>query len=327
MRNKKASHRFVYHYFKKYIMKKFTILVFVLFISVISQATTFNVTVSNFQFSPSNIPNVLVGDTIKFNFGGSNFHNVTTNSLGLVPAGAAAIFSGSPGSVTTSYSYTVTKAGSYRYYCEIHSSNGTTGMVGRFTASGVVPVQLKNFTAAYSNKVVSTTWQTASEQNLSYFAIQKSINGKDYIEAGRVNAKGSSDVLQSYSFRDENLDMNARYVYYMIKAVDKDGKFSLSSVKLIRNDAATKKLITNMAPNPVSKDVGHCMFQFNADRDGEMKAIVMDANGKTLMKLDMTAEKGINSGHIHMADLPTGIYTIIFSMDGLRETKRVVVTE
>jgi plastocyanin len=308
-------------------MKNFTVTLSFLFAVHFADATTFNVTVSNFQFSPANIPNVVIGDIIKFNFSAGNFHNATTTPLGMVPAGAADIHSGDPGSVTTSYSYTVTVAGSYRYYCENHSLDGTTGMVGRFTASGVLPVQLKNFDVIYSNKAVTAKWQTASEQNLSYFSVQKSIDGKDYTEAGRINAAGNSDVQQSYSFKDEKLDMNARYIYYMIKAVDRDGRYSLSSVKLIRNDAATKKLITNMAPNPVSKDVGHCMFQFNADRDGEMKAIIIDANGRTIMKLALSANKGINNGHIHMGDLPTGIYTIVFSLDGLKETKRVMVTE
>ena len=69
------------------------------------------------------------------------------------------------------------------------------------------------------------------------------------------------------------------------------------------------------------------MFKFNADRDGQMKAIVADANSKTVMKLDFSANKGINNGHIHMADLPAGVYSIVFSMDGLRETKRVMVTD
>jgi plastocyanin len=308
-------------------MKQFSFLFSFLFVAVFAKATTYTVTVSNFQFSPSNIPNAVVGDIIKFNFSPGNFHNATSLPLGSVPAGAAAINSGSPGSVTTSYSYTVTIAGSYRYYCEIHSANGTTGMVGRFTASGTTPVQLKNFTAVFANKAVTATWQTASEQNLSYFSLQKSTDGEHYTEAGRVNAAGNSDKLQSYNFRDENLDANARYIYYMVKAVDNDGKYKLSPVKLIRNEGAAKKLITNMAPNPVSKDVGHCMFQFNADRDGNMKAIVVDANGKTVMKFDFSANKGINNGHIHMADLPTGIYTIMFSMDGLKETKRVMVTE
>jgi plastocyanin len=308
-------------------MKNFIILFSILLGVTFAKATTFIVTVSNFQFSPANIPNVLIGDIIQFNFAAINFHNVTTTPLGMVPAGAADIFSGTPGSVTTSYSYTVTKSGSYRYYCEMHSANGTTGMVGTFTASGVVPVQLKNFDVVYSNKIVTAKWQTVSEQNLSYFSLQKSTDGKTYVEAGHVNAMGNSDNVQSYSFKDESLDMNARYIYYMLKTVEQDGRYRLSAVKLIRNDAAVKKLITNMAPNPVSKDVGHCMFQFNADKDGSMKAIVMDANGKVLMKLDMSANKGINNGHIHMGDFGAGIYTIIFSMNGMKETKRVVVTE
>lgn len=307
-------------------MKKFTFLSFLLLSAFSLRATNFNVNVVNSQFSPANIPNVLVGDVITFHFAAVNFHNVTSSPLGQVPVGAAPIYSGDPGSVTSTYSYTVTVAGSYRYYCEIHSFNGVTGMVGTFTASGVVPVALKNFTATYSNKSVTAKWQTSSEQNLSYFSVLKSINGKDYTETGRVNAIGNSDVLQSYNFKDESPDINSRYIYYMIKAVDKDGKYSLSPVKLIRNDGATKKIITSMAPNPVTKDVGHLMFQFNADRDGEMKAVIVGANGRTVMRLNLSANKGINNGHIHMGDFPPGIYSIIFLMDGLKETKRVVVT-
>jgi|GEM_PF-774254 len=308
-------------------MKSISTFLFLLLISMYAGATTWNVTVSNFQFSPANIPNVLIGDIIKFNFGGANFHNVTTSPLGSVPAGAAAINSGNPGQVTGSYSYTVTKAGSYRYYCEIHSFDGITGMVGTFTASGVVPVQLNNFDVSISGKTVTANWQTASEQNLDYFSLQKSTDGKNYIEAGRVPAAGNSDQPKSYSFKDEHLDINARYVYYLLKIVDRDGHYNLSQVKLVRNDGAVKKIITQMGENPVSKQVGHFMFQFNADRSTSMKALVMDAGGKVLMKLDLSANKGVNNGHIHMADLPTGIYTILFSLDGLKETKKVMVTD
>lgn len=308
-------------------MKRISTLLFLLMISILAGATTWNVTVSNFQFSPANIPNVLIGDIIKFNFGGANFHNATTTPLGSVPAGAAAIHSGNPGQVTGSYSYTVTKAGSYRYYCEIHSGDGVTGMVGTFTASGVVPVQLNNFDLSISGKTITANWQTASEQNLDYFSLQKSTDGKNYVETGRVSATGNTDQAQSYSFKDERLDINARYVYYILKIVDRDGRYSLSQVKLIRNDGAVKKIITQMGENPVSKQVGHFMFQFNADRSTSMRALVMDAGGKVLMKLDLSANKGINNGHIHMADLPTGIYTVLFSLDGLKETKKVMVTD
>ena len=305
----------------------FTILLFFLLAGLFTNATTFNVTVSNNQFSPANIPNVVVGDIIKFNFAASNFHNVISSPLGSVPAGAAALNSGAPGSVTTSYSYTVTRAGSYRYYCQVHSSNGTTGMVGTFTVSGIVPVTLQNFEVAYANKTITAKWQTASEQNIAYFSLQKSVDGKTYTETGHVNATGNASTLQSYSYKDESLDMTARYIYYMLKTVNTDGSYSLSAVKLARNDQAIKKLITQIGPNPVSREVGHLMFQFNADRNSSLKALVLDANGKTIMNLSMSANKGINNGHIHMGDDPVGMYTVIFSLDGLKETKKIVVVE
>ena len=306
-------------------MKNFFSLLLFLLCSVCSNARTFLVSVSNFQFSPANIPNVMVGDTVQFNFAAVNNHNAVSTPLGSVPANAADINSGAPGSVTSSYIYVVTVAGNYRYYCEIHSLDGITGMVGTFTASGVVPVNLKNFDVNYSNKSVVANWQTAAEQNLSYFSLQKSSDGKKYEETARIEARGNSDKLQSYTYRDESLDMSARYIYYMLKIVDKDGKYDLSPVKLIRNEQARSKLITQIGPNPVSKEVGHLMLQFYADKDTDMKTLVIDARGKTVMNLEMTANKGINNGHIHMGDLPAGVYTIIFSMEGVKETHKIVV--
>lgn len=306
-------------------MKNFTFLFLFLLATLCTNATTFFVSVSNFQFSPVNIPNVIVGDTVQFNFAAVNNHNAVSIPLGSVPAGAAAINSGVAGSVTTSYSYVVTVAGSYRYYCDVHSADGVTGMVGTFTASGVVPVNLKSFEVAYTNKTVIANWQTASEQNLAYFSLEKSSDGKKYVEATRINATGNADNLQSYTYRDDRLDMNARYIYYLLKIVDKDGEYNLSPVKLIRNEQATPKLITQIGPNPVNRQAGHLMLQFYADKQTDMKTLVIDARGKTVLNLDMAANKGINNGHIHMGSLAAGVYSIIFSMDGVKETHKVVV--
>jgi hypothetical protein len=242
-----------------------------------------------------------------------------------VPAGAANIFSGAPGSVTTSYSYTVTRAGNYRYYCQIHSLDGLTGMVGTFTATAVMPITLTGFDVVYSGGIITANWQTATEQNVAWFSLLKSTDGKNYSESGRVTAKGNSNIPQSYSYKDTKPDLNARYVYYMLKTVDNDGKYSLSAVRLVHNTQAVIKLITQIGPNPVSREVGHLMFQFNSDRVTKMKALVRDAGGKNIMNLDLSANRGINNGHIHMGDLPAGMYTIIFSLDGLRETKNILV--
>ena len=308
-------------------MKHLYLLISFFLLSFYSKATTFIVAVLNNQFSPANIPNVVVGDVIQFNFAPGNFHNATSSPLGVVPAGAANIFSGAIGAVTTSYSYSVTKAGNYRYYCQQHSGDGLTGMVGTFTATDPIPVKLKSFDVLYNAGAVTAKWITASEQNVAYFSLQKSIDGKNYTEAGRIAAAGNSNTDKTYSCQDLQLDKSARFIYYMLKTVDIDGQYSFSEVKLIRNDKADRKLITQLSPNPVSREVGHLMFKFNSETKGTLKAVVSDAQGKVVMKLDLSANVGINNGHIHMGDLPAGIYSIAFNLGGMKETRKIMVQE
>jgi len=306
-------------------MKKFTCFILFSIFLAQSHATIRVISVTSNQFNPANIPNVVTGDTIRFSFV-SGFHNAVSTSMGTVPAGAADINSGAPsGTNPRSYDYKVTIAGFYRYYCEVHSSDGITGMAATFTAAVPVPVHLKSFDVSYANKVATAIWKTASEQNVDYFSVKKSVDGKNYTEVGRVTAMGNSTTEQSYSFQDIALDVRSKYIYYMLETVDRDNKRSLSPIKMIRNAQAIPTLVTQINPNPVDKAVGHMMFQFNSDIDGTLKAMVVDASGKTILKQDLSAKIGLNNGHIHMGDFPVGVYNVIFILDGMKETHKVVV--
>jgi len=73
-----------------------------LFSSTFSNAAIVVITVSNFQFSPSN-PTVEVVDIVRFNFIGGQ-HNATQNGvIEPAPAGAAPIFSSAPNSTPRTY--------------------------------------------------------------------------------------------------------------------------------------------------------------------------------------------------------------------------------
>lgn len=109
-------------------MKKYTflIVILVLTISFKNYSTTWNVSVQNFFFSPANLPNVIVGDTIKWQW--VNGDHTTTSAA--IPNGAA------PWDVSLhvsnqTFSYIVTTAGSYHYVCTPHAP----GMEGDFTAN------------------------------------------------------------------------------------------------------------------------------------------------------------------------------------------------
>ena len=277
-----------------------------------SYATTWNVTVANFQFSPANL-NVMVGDIIHWQWS-SGTH--TTSSLS-VPAGASS-WDAPIESSNLSFDYTVSTTGNYTYQCNIHP----TSMTGSFTATSALPVTLSIFDIATADEKPALKWTTSTEINADYFSIRKSINGKDFKEIAKVAATGNSFIATNYSFTDERIPASIKYVYYALAVVDKDGKTQLSPIKIYKNNNSSAKLIASISPNPIS-GMGHLMLQFNADKAGIMKVRMMDMQGRIILQTELTATPGINNGHIHLGNITAGIYTMYFTLDGISESYRI----
>lgn len=282
-------------------------------VSLHLSASTHIVTVSDFQFTPSNL-NVVVGDVIRWEWE-SGYHNAASLS---VPVGATPWISSYLYGAGDYYEYTVTKAGAYDYYCDIHG----TAMSGSFTASGAVPVNLSAFNVNNKNSKPTLSWTTQSESNSQYFSIRRSYDGFIYTEIAKVPAAGNSSVLKNYSFIDLHVKANTKYVYYELGITDKDEKVQLSPIKLLKNNDANKKLITSISPNPVS-EAGHLILQFNADAKGTMLARIVNMSGKTVLVANLSASMGVNNGHIHIADLAPGNYIIQFTLDTIVETYKI----
>lgn len=296
-------------------MKSRFLLCILLFAFIVSSAANkFTVSVANFQFTPSNL-NVSVGDTIEWVWQNGT-HTTTSTS---VPSGASNW--DAPMSTTSrSFKYIISTAGVYNYWCTIHAP----AMAGTINASSVLPVSLSNFSVTPEKNGALLKWTTASEFNTDWFIVKKSINASLYTEVARVKAAGNSSIVQRYSLTDENTGTAYKYIYYELQIIDKDGSSSLSSIQKFINNNAVKRLIIQINPNPVAS-MGHLMFQFNAESQGEMKVQLYDVNGKMILQANMQAVPGLNNGHLHLGTLPAGIYNAVFLMDGMKETYRVVV--
>jgi plastocyanin len=283
-------------------------------ILVEAKATSWEVDVADFQFTPSTL-NVVVGDVLHFVW--INGGHTTTSSS--VPVGAAP-WDSPINSLNTTFDYTVTTAGAYTFFCQIH---GALLMSGSVTATGVAPVTLSAFNISTQNNKPLLSWTTQTELNADHFSIRKSTNGIDFKEIGTVKATGNSVSKRNYSFADEAISSSVKYVYYALATIDKDGKLQLSPIIMYRNKSAAPRLIISLSPNPVG-DMGHLMLQFNADRTGVMTATLSDMQGKVVLKTGLSAVAGINNAHIHLRGVASGIYTISFKLDGITESYRVV---
>ena len=113
---------------KKYLQAVSILLISFPFIFSTAFATTQEVVVANFQFTPSNF-SINLGDTVLFTWN-SGSHTTTSTTI---PASAAA-WNHSLNSSSVSFIYVPTVSGNYNYHCSIH-----TTMLAQFTVVCVPP--------------------------------------------------------------------------------------------------------------------------------------------------------------------------------------------
>jgi hypothetical protein len=115
----------------------------------------------------------------------------------------------------------------------------------------VLPVIGLNLKAYLSGQNVNLKWTTITEINTVSFSIERSTDGINYSSIGHLPAAGNTNTIRYYSFTD--FDVSSFMNYYRIRAIDKDGKFTLSNTVLIKINELTTAIgvLTNPAVNNI----------------------------------------------------------------------------
>jgi hypothetical protein len=94
---------------------------------------------------------------------------------------------------------------------------GTAGI-----GCGPLPIELQSFSCAQRINQMHLEWITSSEINNNYFIIERSSDGVNFEDIGKVSGSGNSNTTLKYDFYD--LHPFAGDNYYRLKQVDYDGK-------------------------------------------------------------------------------------------------------
>lgn len=82
-----------------------------------------------------------------------------------------------------------------------------------------LPVTLLSFEAKAEEDYVMVSWYTASEEAIDSFIVEKSTDAKQFMEVGRVAAKGAPETLTAYALVDKNPVLGV--AYYRLKPSNK----------------------------------------------------------------------------------------------------------
>jgi hypothetical protein len=139
-----------------------------------------------------------------------------------------------------------------------------------------LPITLIYFTAKQQDSQVLLQWATASEKDNEYFALEKSRDGQQFNEIGRVAGAGTSTGKLTYGFTDDFPFGGTGY--YRLKQVDFDGTFTYSRIVAVNSEITAALRIY---PNPLT---GNELWVEATDAQaGDMRITIHNTVGKLLV--------------------------------------------
>ena len=168
----------------------------------------------------------------------------------------------------------------------------------------VLPLTIDQFRGAYSNGFIGLKWTTFTEINIDHFEVERSTDGVNFRQLGRVESLGLTDHNNSYSFNDLTAERGSNF--YRLVLIDNEGNYIYS--KTIMVSIEIKGISVSVVyPNPFSKRV---VVRISSDKDKEQVTIrIVNSDGTALRTQPAEVYRGDNNITVKdVNELPGGLY-------------------
>jgi hypothetical protein len=168
----------------------------------------------------------------------------------------------------------------------------------------LLPLNVLFFTATKNGNEVKLSWKDAGERNVSYFTIQRSFNGNDFVSLGTIQAKNGTGS-NAYDYADNIEKTNAAKIYYRLKVFDKDQSYLYSKILPVALSIYTGTL--KVFPNP-AKDQLFVLFKKQSTSKAELQ--ITDILGKVIYSNTINNAQQNNMAIADISSLSKGIYYV-----------------
>jgi Secretion system C-terminal sorting domain len=169
-----------------------------------------------------------------------------------------------------------------------------------------LPLQSLELRSSLHGNTVGLKWITVDEVNTDKFIVQRSTDGINYNDIASKVAVGQARSTTEYQLTDDiqNL-LQASIVYYRIKALDVDGKFSYSNVVPVK---LSKTGGVQIWPNPFVNDI---RISYTATANTSLDVRIIDNAGRIVSQNNYSVSRGLNQLSVNgIESLSPGVYII-----------------
>ncbi|HEX5152645.1 MAG TPA: ELWxxDGT repeat protein [Parafilimonas sp.] len=171
-------------------------------------------------------------------------------------------------------------------------------------ADYVLATTLLNFSGGWqNNQNAILQWSIANDATIDHFNLQRSANGRNFINISTIRAKNIVSLKDNYSYTDINAaSLGNEKLYYRLQQVDADGSTELSKVISLDISANTVVAIT---PNPARNTV----YVTSNTSIQNASVSLIDNSGRLVITKLMDLSAGIASP-LDVTGLSSGLYTL-----------------
>lgn len=164
-----------------------------------------------------------------------------------------------------------------------------------------LPINLFSFTAFQQRNIIMLQWE-ASLQNSFLFTIERSSNGRNFSDIGKVNSGINGSFQSKYVYADVQPMQGINF--YRIKMTEANNSSIYSNVVAVKMNAFN--ILMKIFPNPAAEKL---QVQIPASQNEKAILFITDIHAKTIKKQHISLSEGaMFSTTINISDLKKGTY-------------------
>jgi len=185
------------------------------------------------------------------------------------------------------------------------SSSTESGWDSKFScAETSLPLDILNFEANKNGNKNIISWSTFKEINIEKFIIEKSFDGIEFRKIEDVNPNKFTNEINNYNVIDNS---PYKLSYYRLKAIDLDGKFTLSKKVSVIRESETGFDLSSIYPNPANNNIS---INYTIDQKKDLSLYIYSMTGRLMKMRKFKSNAGNNTLNENIKMLPDGEYIL-----------------
>jgi len=185
--------------------------------------------------------------------------------------------------------------------------------VGTFSnLASPLPITLTNFSAVLNQGVTRINWTTISEINNAYFTIERSADGKNFVDLFNRDGADNSQVKINYVAYDEAPLPGTSY--YRLKQTDFNGASQTFNMVSVYNPAVGEFAINSVSPTNFGDNT---TIYYKMPAEAPARLVVTDLNGRIVEDIQVASTGGDNKYQLdNTGGWSPGMYIATMYYDG-----------